>query len=236
MTSNTAPAVQEVDLLGGFGDDAPAAPAENPQLPKVSLDDDFDDFQSAPPPVSAPVSAPVSFAPAAAPAKPVPNVFDLLGQTKPASISTTPATLPQYSSVTPGFSAAPMQLTVARPNYGHSSSGSFSVLSPSTSSSTPAAATTTTVAPKSSGNFDDLWNLSIGGSASASKPSTSGAVIAGKSIKDLEREKATAGMWGSTVSIGGSRPAAAGPVNAFGTATATNGGGFGNVGGDDLLL
>lgn len=179
----------------------------------------------------------MGFAPAPVAAKTVPNVFDLLGQSKPAAISATPAALtPQQPSGTPSFSAVPLQPTVARPNYGHSSSGSSSVLSPSTSS-TPAGATAIVTGPKSSGNFDDLWNMSIGSNLSASKPSTSGAgVAAGKSIKDLEREKATAGMWGSTTSAGSSRPGAAGPMNDFGVTTTTSGGGFGNSGGDDLLL
>ncbi len=48
-------------------------------------------------------------------------------------------------------------------------------------------------ATKSSSNFDDLWSLSLG--STTAKPSAVGAA-SGKSIKDLEKEKAMAGLWG----------------------------------------
>lgn len=91
----------------------------------------------------------------------------------------------------------------------------------STSSAKPPAA-----AQAKSANFDDLWSMSLGGGGSSSaKPSAT----TGKSIKDLEKEKAMAGIWGAQrKSVG-----AAAPI-AFG--------GFGNAapppssGGDDLLL
>lgn len=81
-----------------------------------------------------------------------------------------------------------------------------------------------------SANFDDLWSLSLGGggSSSSAKP---GATAVGKSIKDLEKEKAQAGIWGAQ-----QKPVGGAPV------PAAFGGGFGNAappsssGGDDLLL
>lgn len=49
----------------------------------------------------------------------------------------------------------------------------------------------------SSGNFDDLWNLSLGVGSTSSKSTTSGTLGggSGKSIRDLEKEKAEVGMW-----------------------------------------
>ncbi|EEB89868.1 hypothetical protein MPER_11990 [Moniliophthora perniciosa FA553] len=77
-----------------------------------------------------------------------------------------------------------------------------------TSSSTKAPSTGVAAAKhtsKPSANFDDLWTMSLG----SSKPSTP--VGAGKSIKDLEKEKASAGLWGST----GANPPM-GNTNSFG--------------------
>ena len=45
---------------------------------------------------------------------------------------------------------------------------------------------------KSSSGFDDLWTMSLGSSSAAN------AAGGGKSIKDLEKEKASAGIWGSS--------------------------------------
>ena len=91
----------------------------------------------------------------------------------------------------------------------------------SNSSAKPPAA-----AQAKSANFDDLWSMSLGsGGSSSAKPSAT----TGKSIKDLEKEKAMASIWGAQRKS----VSAAAPI-AFG--------GFGNAappsssGGDDLLL
>lgn len=196
-----------------------------------TLIDDFDDFQSAPSPVAAaptPVTVPA--------AKPAVNVFDMLNKASPApttpafgatpSFGATPGfgTAPNYSAA-PNYSSTPIQ--PARPNYGHSSSGSLSVMSPSsTTSARPLATATAPAAPKASGNFDDLWNMSVGSSTtSASTAKASSVGGAQKSIKDLEKEKASAGMWGATAKPGGAAaPASSGAFGGFGS------------GGDDLLL
>jgi len=71
-------------------------------------------------------------------------------------------------------------------------------------------------------NFDDLWSLSLGSSSTVTP--TAGA---GKSIKDLEKEKATTGLWGA-----GQKPANTSTPGAFGTfSNAESSGGV-----DDLLL
>ncbi|KAH0585985.1 hypothetical protein H2248_007269 [Termitomyces sp. 'cryptogamus'] len=207
-----APAPVE-DLLGGFGDDdafgsttntitAPAPlTGNNKALPAVSSpvgtdDDDFADFQAAP-------TQTTTAAPAPAAAKP--NLMDLLGSTAPTTniytahrptqqpsfIGNTAANLgsmhrpsPSLSSP-PQFSAAPLQ---AQPLFGGAP------LSP-----TSAAAPAPTAAKLSSGAgaFDDLWSLSLGAS---SKPVVSSGQ--NKSIKDLEREKAMAGLWGGQKPVG----------------------------------
>ena len=91
---------------------------------------------------------------------------------------------------------------------------------PSVSNSSPAAQT-------KSANFDDLWSMSIGGGTSSSAKLN--ATTASKSIKDLEKEKAQAGIWGTQQKPVGGAPL---PVGF---------GGFGNAppstsGNDDLLL
>jgi len=75
---------------------------------------------------------------------------------------------------------------------------------------------------KNSSNFDDLWSLSLG-SSSAATP----AAGAGKSIKDLEKEKATNGLWGA----GPKKASNTSTPAAFGTFNAAPPGGV-----DDLLL
>lgn len=78
----------------------------------------------------------------------------------------------------------------------------------------------------SAGGFDDLWNLSLG----TSKPSTPANNAAGKkSIKDLEKEKTQASIWGSAGSGSlGSRGPSTGATSAPAQSSSS---GF-----DDLLL
>ena len=62
--------------------------------------------------------------------------------------------------------------------------------------------------PASSGNFDDLWSMSLG--TAASKPVAPAGPA--KSIQDLQREKAQAGIWGSSQQ----RPPMGAPLGSFG--------------------
>lgn len=123
-----------------------------------------------------------------------------------------PQLQPQQSNLFGGSSAPPIRPTTM---------GS-SQTSMSNSSAKPPAA-----AQAKSANFDDLWTMSLGGGGSSSSVAKPGAATAGKSIKDLEKEKAQAGIWGAHQK----------------TVPAAFGGGFGNAapppsssGGDDLLL
>lgn len=163
--------------------------------------DDFDDFQSAPSTTTAPVPTPslrAAAAPAPAPAsKPAANVFDLLNATPAVpSPATTAARPPMGYGVVSGITPSPAP--------------TFAPMKPATPAipavATPAKAT-------SGGGFDDLWSLSLGGS----KPSTHAAgSTAGKTILDLQREKASQAFWSAgtgahkpgSASIGGGQFAA----------------------------
>lgn len=105
------------------------------------------------------------------------------------------------------------------------------------------ASTQPAAAAKPSANFDDLWSLSLGSSAGATKPGGTGPAANPKSIKDLEKEKALAGLWG------GAGAGDSSLVNTRGGSSASRHGGFGSFGGaggtssssnmgggDDLLL
>jgi epsin len=83
-----------------------------------------------------------------------------------------------------------------------------------------ASTTTTSTTTKTGGGFDDLWNLSLASTGKAAP--SSGGDAQGKSMRDLQKEKSTAGLWGAG---GGGR--------GFGSGT---GGASGGGGGDDLLL
>jgi epsin len=175
--------------------------------------DDFDDFQSAPSPTTtAPVPTQSLMAATAAAAltpvgKPAGNVFDLLNATPvaPAPATTAGRPLMGYgvgSSITP--SPVP----------------TFAPMKPAT----PAATTVSAVPAKatSGGGFDDLWTMSLGGS----KPSTPVAgSTTGKTIQDIQREKASQAFWGAGTGV---RKPGSG---------STGGGAFAaSSGADDLLL
>ncbi len=83
----------------------------------------------------------------------------------------------------------------------------------------------------SGGGFDDLWSMSLGSVATSKPYAPAGA---GKSIRDLEKEKVQAGIWG-TPSQSQARP----PVGVSGLGSLTTAGsgvGGGPAGADDLLL
>ncbi|KAJ7258748.1 hypothetical protein B0H12DRAFT_1201785 [Mycena haematopus] len=207
----------------GFGAPAPAPlinkslPVRAPPAPAAPVgglldDDDFDDFQAAP--VQAATPALGAFGgmlpPASAPATGAkPSLHDMLK----AAPAATPAAPPAFGQQPPragmgmmgtpmgagigmGMSAAPIQPS-------HRYSGSIS--SPPFQPQTP-----NYHCANGARSFDDLWSMSLGSSAAA-KPANPGAGAAGgKSIKDLEKEKATAGLWGSGSSGQQQKPATMG--------------------------
>ncbi|KAF8262391.1 hypothetical protein EI94DRAFT_1780032 [Lactarius quietus] len=246
------PAPAPVVNLLDFDDDstAPSANASvavNKALPAVAPlvgndtaggDDDFADFQAAPP--SAPASATTTAVSPTPGAAPKPSLMDLLSS---APAAPSPATYrpPQPTAqtqpfgafntvLTPSSQTRPSSTPVAAPSYATSpviGAARSAVGSPvSTSAPLPGKSA------KSGGGFDDLWSMSLG-SAATSKPSAPAG--AGKSIRDLEREKAQAGIWGAQSQA---RPLAAGGFGSFVTTNAAAGSGAGGApaGTDDLLL
>ena len=148
-----------------------------------------------------------------------------MGSMNQFSSSPMPAQLQPQQSNLFGSGSAPMRPSTTIMGGSQSSMSNSSVK--------PSAAATQT----KSANFDDLWSMSLGGGGGGgsggglSSSVKSGTTTAGKSIKDLEKEKAQAGIWGAQQksNVGGV------PV------PAAFGGGFGNAappssGGDDLLL
>ncbi|KAH7337018.1 hypothetical protein B0J17DRAFT_665880 [Rhizoctonia solani] len=248
-----------VNLLDFGDDEPVAAPSvaaptltqpAPPTAAAVSLDDDFGDFSAAP--VSAtqtPVTAPAPAAPKSG------NIFDMLDSTPapaPAPAKTfspvqatsvfgamqSPTAMSfgntQPMSPTNFGGAAPrpaMQSTMSTgPNY----FASAAVMTPTVSTpgsqiKNPGATSTASgSAAKSSANFDDLWNMSLGTSATA-KPTANTGASTGKSIKDLEREKAQANIWG-----GGGQTS--NPASGFGNFSSGGGGAASGGGGGDLLF
>jgi epsin len=94
--------------------------------------------------------------------------------------------------------------------------------------STPSAGNAT----KSSTTFDDLWSTSLTSNTGRSTSASTGGSTAGKSIMDLQKEKAQTAFWGTQ----NTQAKPSGGMNSFGgtstTAPASGGGG----GLDDLLL
>ncbi|PPQ66389.1 hypothetical protein CVT24_007218 [Panaeolus cyanescens] len=226
----------------------------------VSLDDDdFADFQAAPIQTAAPVpaSAPapaaaagkkpnlmdlLSAQPAAPPAYAQPAQPAAMGYGMGTPMGAANTTMGGHRQ-TPSMSSAPqfggMGFTQSPPIqpqqpgqnlFGATSPpmrptmGTFSP-TPMQAAKSPVMGGTQPQPAKSSGNFDDLWSLSLGSIAKPATPAN-----AGKSIKDLEKEKANAGLWG-----GQQKPSAgmaSSPFGNFGNAAPASS----SSGGDDLLL
>ena len=184
--------------------------------------DEFDDFQQAP---SIQPASPAASKPAAGNA----GLFDLLGSTPTAPKSSSTAEIHMPSLSGPG---RPVSTSYAA-NY--SSMISPSPNKPSSSFRPPINSVTSTPAvtsPKPAGasTFDDLWTTSLtslGTGAKANGAGTSG-TLGGKTIQDLEKEKATNSLWGSGGSMMGNSMMS-GPAKPV-----YNGGNGGD--GNDLLL
>jgi epsin len=239
--------VKEVDLLGGFDEevdafggsiDGGASLATEKALPSLSglsagteADDDFADFQAAPNALSPATTATSN--PATKP-----NLMEMLNSpltataARPVMGHTSTSSFSQASIQSPmGFTNNTNSLgMMSRPAPAPAQNALFSQPSPSPSlppgRPNPSG---TTAGAKSSGNFDDLWTMSLGSSAKQSSATGT------KSIKDLEKEKATAGIWGA-----GQKKPAQGQFGDFGNFGGSGAGGntttTSSGGGDDLLL
>ncbi|KAK0487109.1 hypothetical protein IW261DRAFT_1445927 [Armillaria novae-zelandiae] len=97
------------------------------------------------------------------------------------------------------------------------------------SMSSTASISSTASKPALVANFDDLWSMSLGGGL-GTKPPTPGTAGGGKSMKDLEKEKANAGLWGGATS---KPPMGTQSFGSFGPATTAA---SSSSAADDLLL
>ncbi|KAJ7868745.1 hypothetical protein B0H14DRAFT_3084018 [Mycena olivaceomarginata] len=252
-----------------FGAPAPAPPINKPfapapaPKPAAPVDDDFDDFQAAP--VSPGVAAPLSFGAPVTAAKP--SLHDMLNK----GAATPPAFAPQPPRTGSGFGGAPMGMGMGAPIQpasagGHRFGGSISSpplqpqtqaqapnytgmgmgsMAPLTAQSGAGKAGTPAPASKPAASFDDLWSMSLGSGSKPATPNPGPGATGGKSIKDLEREKATAGLWGSGArsgsggagAFGQPKPAAMGSGLGMGMGGMSGGGGqiSSSSGLDDLL-
>ena len=207
-------------------------------------DDDFADFQAAPssPPAASITTTPLAAAPVAGTAKP--NLMDLLSSTTPSGSKSVQSVQPQFfgalntalaapqlrPSSTPATAPAYAAMPVMSPLSARSA-----VTSPVNTGATSSAAGSSKLG-STGGGFDDLWSMSLGSTATG-KPA-SGAAAGSKSIRDLEKEKAQAGIWGAQSQVRPQAPAstaAAGGFGSFVKPLAPSSGG-GSADADDLLL
>ncbi|KZT12171.1 ENTH-domain-containing protein [Laetiporus sulphureus 93-53] len=242
-TSKPPEPAQEVDLLGmdddAFGSTATStSSATNKALPELSSntitegDDEFDDFQTAPTAASA--------GPAVQPTVPrssislqqsekttSPPLFQQPAQTMSPPLFQQLQRAPLQSLTPPLQRMSPTMPPMNRAN------GSFTAMTPTRSSfmtpttaktvATPVRSATSPFSgaaskPAPSANFEDLWSMSLGssGSTSAAKTPTASSG-ASKSMKDLEKEKVQAGIWGS----GQSTPPMGAGFGSFGNNSST---------------
>lgn len=207
-------------------------------------DDDFADFQAAPtsPPAAASITtAPLAAAPVAGTAKP--NLMDLLASTSPSGSRSAQSVQPQpfgalntplapqqlRPSSTPATAPAYAAMPVMSPLSARSA-----VTSPVNTGGKSSAAASTKLGG-TGGGFDDLWSMSLGSAASGK--SAGGAASSSKSIRDLEKEKAQAGIWGAQSQMRPQAPASAAAAGGFGSfAKPLVPSGGSEPAGDDLLL
>ncbi len=188
--------------------------------------DEFDDFQQA---LSIQPANPSTPKPAASNNA---GLFDLLGSTSTAAVSSQPQN--RMSSLSSPLRSSPPATT---PNY----TSMMSPVQPKLSNPTrPSYISTSGVTAKPAGasTFDDLWTTSLGSIGSGGKANGAngqpGGAASGKTIKDLEKEKAMSSLWGSgeaRMDMGTGQIQAQSPAK-----PSFNGGGGGGGGGDDLLL
>jgi epsin len=201
-------------------------------------DDDFADFQAAP-------SSPPAAAPVAGTTKP--NLMDLLASTAPTASRSIQSAQPKpFGTLNTALAATSSQQL--RPSSTPATAPAFAgmpVMNPMSARSTvtsPVTTNTKTLASASTktgsagGGFDDLWSMSLGSVAAGKSAGGAGT----KSIRDLEKEKAQAGIWGSQNQMRGQAPAsstaaAAGAFGSYVNSVAPSSAGE-SAGADDLLL
>ncbi|KAG1715713.1 hypothetical protein ID866_1429 [Astraeus odoratus] len=231
------PKEPEVDLLGGFDEESSASVPTNtnkalPSLAANTDEDDFADFQAAPssPSVSSTSSKP--------------SLMEMLKSTPPRA-APLPVASPAHGNTSfnlfgpsnrqPGIAqVAPTpsnQWTTSRPLSPTGPARSVGVISMPNRASMSHTATPTSPPAKGLSGFEDLWSMSLGATTSSSAGKSAPTA---KSIKDLEKEKAQAGIWASSQK---SAPIGMGMGNNLGSFGSSQAGGASSSGGgDDLLL
>ncbi|KAI0655447.1 hypothetical protein C8Q70DRAFT_431277 [Cubamyces menziesii] len=228
-TTTTAPEPKGkqpvVDLLGmdddAFGSttSAPpekALPALGSQPNALGGDDDFDDFQSAPP--SAAPASNLSFlgsTPSVPPSQPPQpqaaannNLFNMLSSTTATAAPARPAYMsppavpmqnPMQSTMRPPMMASPPPMMASPPPMMAPQAPLMPTMTPTSppprSNVTSPVASNPTQKPSAT-SFDDLWSMSLGSSSTA-KSSNAPGTPQQKSIKEIEKEKAQAQIWGA---------------------------------------
>lgn len=214
------------------------------------LDDDFADFQAAPSSSSASSTSSK------------PTLMEMLNSSPPRVAPATtksaavasgkpPMAIPSFGNTTNalGATATTKQVVVTpgsvtpTPNNLWAASRPLSPTGParSTTSSVPnrasmSHASSAAASAKGLSGFEDLWSMSLGATSSGSMGNHAST---GKSIKDLEKEKAQTGIWASSRKPPTGTPMGLGNAmgNNFGSfGPAKTGGASSSGGGDDLLL
>ncbi|KAK7441576.1 Epsin-3, clathrin recruitment and traffic between the Golgi and endosome [Stygiomarasmius scandens] len=274
--------VKEVDLLGGFDDDAFGAPAPAPaqntnkDLPAVGQsnqnvldDDDFADFQAAPSMPAANTTT-TNTAPLGGQkmnlmemlnSMPAPTRSQSMGMggmqsgmgmggMQPMGMQGTGGSMGSMSggmgmhrsntSLSMGMGMQPMQANSSLPSSPMQTQRPMSAMGmgmgmgAGMTATTAAASAASAAKPKPTSNFDDLWSMGLG-TVRSGAPSTPGGTSQAKSMKDLGKEKASAGLWGAMGGSGNSgakQPVMGSGMGSFGASS----GGSASGGGDDLLL
>ncbi|KAI0326229.1 ENTH-domain-containing protein [Cubamyces sp. BRFM 1775] len=252
-----------VDLLGMDDDDAfgsttgappeKALPALGSQPTALGGDDDFDDFQSAPP--SAAPASNMSFlgSTAAVPSSQPPqqqaaanNLFNMLSSTTTTAAPARPAYMsppavplqnPMQSTMRPPMMASPPPMMASPPPMMAPQAPLMPTMTPTSppprSNVTSPAISNSTQKPSAT-SFDDLWSMSLG-SSSAAKGSNAPGAPQQKSIKEIEKEKAQAQIWGAGQNKPGSGFGSFGGASAPSASGAPPSGSSGNAL-DDLLF
>ncbi|KNZ54466.1 hypothetical protein VP01_293g8 [Puccinia sorghi] len=259
------PKAKEVDLFSMGDDDdftSPAAPssthASKSDNVGVSLDDEFDDFQSAPPPSNFGATSPPPVSGSSTGTKP--NVFELLSATPSApsamanpglsgmfggnantmSSQTAPANANMFGS----SMMQPMMMNnnpvnntqAVRPAVYSNSTG----MSSSTTSATNAnnrGAGAKTSKPGGGDQFDDLFSFA-GLTNTKSSTNSTGSGQPKMSMAAMAREQSSASIWGaaSTPAAAPKQPASMGAPMGFAAPAATGGSASMANNNDDLLL
>ncbi|CED85122.1 Equilibrative nucleoside transporter protein [Phaffia rhodozyma] len=204
VSKQAPPPPKAVDLFDFGNDDVPPAALPNQAsfASAPTLDDDFDDFQSAPSSTPS-FSAPPAPNAVPAPAPKAADLFDFFDSTPSqptptvvvAAAAAAPVRPPTFLQ-TPSYTAPPAAAPVfsqqpMKPNYTFQSSFSSAQSAPSSAASKLAAGS-------GFGGFDDLWSSSLGSMGKTVPVKTaSGAGGPVKSMAQMEEEKRKQMLWGN---------------------------------------